>query len=286
MIENTPVNPNSWVGKIACQYVHSNLRLDTTQVKTSVNSYVYALFERGSAQIKFDNHVITAKEGDFLIFPPHIHPVPISVSPDYEAICLIVSSSFIYDSPVVRNVCQTATFSLLSDSDPIIPLPEDFRQNIRETFQMMMRHIKNTHQHTLEALQSLFGLLLADVLAVIDTLSDRNTVNPHSYHHFIEFNKLLRKNFREHHEITFYADQLNISPRYLSMVCKQISHVTVATYINRHLMLEACWLLKTTDYSIQTISEILHFADQASFSKFFKRLRGCNPLQYRRGNEA
>ena len=49
-----------WRGRIACQYVHSNLRLDTTQVKTSVNSYVYALFEKGTALIKFDKYEITA----------------------------------------------------------------------------------------------------------------------------------------------------------------------------------------------------------------------------------
>ena len=69
------------------------------------------------------------------------------------------------------------------------------------------------------------------------------------------------------------------------MVTKQITHSTVATFINRHLMLEACWLLKTTDYSIQYISELLHFADQASFSKFFKRINGQNPMQYRREQE-
>ena len=43
----------SWKGKIACQYVDRNLRLDTNQVKTSVNSYIYALFEKGEATIKF-----------------------------------------------------------------------------------------------------------------------------------------------------------------------------------------------------------------------------------------
>ena len=274
-----------WLGKIACQYVHSNLRLDTTQVKTSVNSYVYALFEKGTALIKFDKNELTAQPGDFLIFPPHIYPNVISTSDDYEAICLIVSSSFVYDCPMSRSIFQATTFSLIHNDNPIIKLTPKSASCIRQTMLFIMDHIKNEHKYTQEALKSLYGLLLSDLIAMIDKQSEKKIMNQNAFHIFLEFNKLLREHFREHHDITFYANQLKISSRYLSMVTKQISQLTVASFINRHLMLEACWLLKTTDYSIQRISEILHFADQASFSKFFKRLNGKNPLQYRHESE-
>ena len=87
----------SWKEKITCQVVRSNLHIDRTYFKTSVNSYVYALFERGSATIKFDKIEITAHPGELLIFPPHIYPTVLQVSDDYEATCLIVSQSFVYD---------------------------------------------------------------------------------------------------------------------------------------------------------------------------------------------
>ena len=150
------------------------------------------------------------------------------------------------------------------------------------TMLMFMDRLEHSHGHTLEALQSLYGLLLSDAMAVLESNTKEDFTSQHAYQLFIEFCKILRHHFRERHDITFYAEKLNISPRYLSMVTKQITHNTVATFINRHLMLEACWLLKTTDYSIQYISELLHFSDQASFSKFFKRINGQNPMQYRR----
>ena len=273
---------STWKGNIACQYVHKNLRLDTKQVKTSVNSYVYALFEKGSAKIKFDSQEIEAHSGDFLIFPPHIPPVMISTSDDYEAICLIVSSVFVSESPMTHNIYQTANYSLMNDASPIVKLPAYTHNLLRQTLLLIMQHINQNHKYTNEALQSLYGLLLSDLMNVIDNQTAQPKLNQNSNKLFIEFNKLLRIHFREHHDITFYADQLGISPRYLSMVTKQISHTTVASFINRHLMLEACWLLKTTNHSILHISEILHFADQASFSKFFKRINGNTPLQYRR----
>lgn len=272
----------SWKGKIACQYVDRNLRLDTNQVKTSVNSYIYALFEKGEATIKFGKHEITVHEGSYLIFPPHIPPVLVSMSDDYYALCLIVSSSFVYDCPMARNVYQSATFSLVNEDNPVMHITNEERENFRTIFKVIMGHITHSHNYTTESLQSLYGLLLSDTMSVIEQNAQSSYLNHRSYELFIEFNKLLRQYFCEHHDITFYADSLCITPRYLSMIVKNISHMTVANYINRHLMLEACWLLKTTNLSIQQISMKLHFSDQASFSKFFKRLRGENPLQYRR----
>ena len=274
---NTPI---TWQEKITCQVVRSNLHIDRTRFKTAVNSYVYALFERGTATIKFDKYVITAHPGELLIFPPHIYPTMLQVSEDYEAICLIVNQSFAYDCPLTRSVYQTSTFSLIHDDNPIIELPEIAQNTLHEVMTLIMDHINYGHSYTSEALQALFALLLADIMAVIDQYNNK-TISQSAYYVFIEFNKLLRLHFREHHDITFYADHLKISSRYLSMVTQKIAHLTVASYINRHLMLEACWLLKTTDHSIQYISEVLHFADQASFSKFFKRLNGQNPLHYR-----
>ena len=279
-----PQEAISWKGKIACQYIRSNLRLDTRQVKTSVNSYIYAFFEKGSAKILYDKKEVTAQPGDFIFFPPHIPPVILERTDDYEAICLIVSSNYVMDCPIARNLYQTASFTT-NGKAPVLHLDETAQNNLRNTLLSFMSHLSNPHSHTSEALQSLYSLMLSDLLAIVETGISEAYTSLHSYKLFVKFNELLRVHFREHHEISFYAEQLGISPRYLSMMTKQITHTTVAAFINNHLMLEACWLLKTTDYSIQRISEILHFADQASFSKFFKRVKGLNPLQYRREQE-
>ena len=111
---------------------------------------------------------------------------------------------------------------------------------------------------------------------------DERHFTKHTLEVYTAFLRLINSHYLEHRDLGFYADQLGISTRYLSMVTKEVSHTTVATFINRKIMLEACWLLKTTDYSISKISELLHFSDQASFSKFFKRVNGVPPLQFRR----
>ena len=74
---------------------------------------------------------------------------------------------------------------------------------------------------------------------------------------------------------------LNITPVYLSRVVRQVTGRTVIDYINQMLLMEASFLLQTSPMSITQIADHLHFADTPSFSKFFSRLKGVSPKEYR-----
>ena len=100
---------------------------------------------------------------------------------------------------------------------------------------------------------------------------------------FIEFIRLLPRHFAQHHDIPFYAERLHISPVYLSRVVRQVTGRTVIDYINQMLLMEASFLLQTSGLSITQIADRLHFADTPSFSKFFSRLNGMSPKEYRKG---
>ena len=52
-------------------------------------------------------------------------------------------------------------------------------------------------------------------------------------------------------------------------------------YVNQFLTMEASFLLRTSRLSIAQIAERLHFADPASFSKFYSRMKGMSPRMYR-----
>jgi len=71
------------------------------------------------------------------------------------------------------------------------------------------------------------------------------------------------------------------TPIYLSRIVRHITGHTVVDYINQMLLMEASWLLQTTDLSIAAIAERLHFADQSSFGRFFTRMKGIAPKAYR-----
>ena len=97
-----------------------------------------------------------------------------------------------------------------------------------------------------------------------------------------QFLELVKENFRKERQLKFYADELCITPRYLSRVVKESSGSSAADWIERYVVLEARALLKSTNMNIQQISDSLNFPSQTFFGKYFKRRVGMSPKEYRR----
>ena len=101
---------------------------------------------------------------------------------------------------------------------------------------------------------------------------------------FLGFLGLLPQHFEAHHDIGFYASELCITTTYLSRVVRQVSGGrTVVDYINQLLLMEATFLLRQTSLSITQISDRLHFAEVTTFARFFHRMKGVNPRDFRKG---
>ena len=96
------------------------------------------------------------------------------------------------------------------------------------------------------------------------------------------FMDLVKDNFRKERQLQFYADALCITPRYLSRVVKECTGSSAADWIERCVVLEARALLKSTNMTIQQISDVLNFPSQTFFGKYFKRRVGLSPKEYRR----
>lgn len=99
---------------------------------------------------------------------------------------------------------------------------------------------------------------------------------------FDRFIYLVNNNHREHHQLHFYADKMCLSERYLGTVVRQASGVTAKEWIDRALITSAKVMLRHTTRSAAQIADDLHFANPSFFSKYFLRLAGCTPQQYRR----
>ena len=75
---------------------------------------------------------------------------------------------------------------------------------------------------------------------------------------------------------------LRCVPGYLSTVVRTCTGRTASEWIERHVAQEAKALLKSTNMTVQQISNELNFPSQSFFGKFFKRLTGLSPKEYRR----
>ena len=83
-------------------------------------------------------------------------------------------------------------------------------------------------------------------------------------------------------DVHFYADLLNVSSRYLAQVTRRISGQAPKAIIDEYLIREIELQLKTTDSTVQEVAYRFGFSSQAHFTKFFKKIKGMSPTQFRR----
>ena len=98
---------------------------------------------------------------------------------------------------------------------------------------------------------------------------------------FGKFITLLAQYHMSERSVTFYAEQLCITPKYFSSLVKKLSGKSAAQWIDNYVILEAKNLLKYSDMSIQEIAYRLNFSTQSFFGKYFKHQTGLSPTQYR-----
>lgn len=98
----------------------------------------------------------------------------------------------------------------------------------------------------------------------------------------IEFVRLALTHCRKEHEVSYYAGRLCMTAGNLSRIMKAHSGKTAIKWINDALITEAKILLSKPNATIQYVADELHFADQSSFGKFFRKHTGLTPKEYRK----
>ena len=86
---------------------------------------------------------------------------------------------------------------------------------------------------------------------------------------------------RTYSDVHFYADQLNVSSRYLAQVTRRISGKTPKTIIDEYIVKEIERELSTTTHTMQEIANNFGFSSQAHLTKFFKKMKGVTPSAFR-----
>ena len=81
-------------------------------------------------------------------------------------------------------------------------------------------------------------------------------------------------------EVSFYADKLCISTKYLTGICKAVTGDSAIKIIDDFAILEIKVLLQSTELTVQEIADRLVFPDQSYLGRYFKRHEGMSPKEY------
>lgn len=98
---------------------------------------------------------------------------------------------------------------------------------------------------------------------------------------FDQFIKLVSEYHTEQRNVGFYAQRLNLTPKYLSRIIRDASGRSAPEWIDDYVILEAKNLLKYSGLAIKEIVYKLNFPSQSVFYKFFKSHTGMTPTEYK-----
>lgn len=266
---------------IVCVEADVEVAYNINKLQGKMPCYIFNIVIEGWIDILYNGKMLHFDPCDLYIYTPGFAVTVLGTSENYRAVCVIADENVVFDTPIMRNMIRAAYFPIIEMQEPKFSLTAENVTRLCRHMQNIMQYQDTNHRFKSDMLRLIYATFLLDLIDIQDTTVSERHISERVEELFIGFVRLLPKHFIEHHDIGFYADKLNITTIYLSRIVKQITGRTVVDYINHLLMMEASWLLQNSGMSIMQIADYLHFADHASFSRFFTRLRGISPKAFR-----
>lgn len=116
---------------------------------------------------------------------------------------------------------------------------------------------------------------------VYDARMRGNGYNARAKAIFDKFLSLVVEHHASERRVSFYAEQLCFTPKYLSQLVRRVSGKSAPEWIDAFVVLNAKNLLKFSNLSIKEIAWHLNFTNIPIFYKFFKTRTGMTPKEYR-----
>lgn len=250
-----------------------------------IDARVYLLCKHGNMTLNVDYKTYRLTKGSiFRLNGRHIID-DIHTSDDYKGYSLIFSHDFLLS--IISWIPELKELTISADHfRPLMDLNETELQKFVDIVEHLKENLRATdhtfHSQIVKVEATDFILELADSFAKKMSGKDEYLEKMSwGEETFQQFMSLIMDHCKNQHEVSFYADKLNMTAGNLSRVIANASGKSPIKWINDALIAEAKVLLRNPDMNIQQVAQELNFGDQSSFGKFFKRHTETTPIEYK-----
>lgn len=262
-------------------WIHENIGAEVLTgirepVKFSAATWIFVKKGECVADLNLINHDIKAPafvrvENSQILQPKYM-------SADFKASILVMSKRF--RDNLFLFMSNIPLYTIISRHS-VAPVPQESLQAI-DRFFIECKGIINDKENPYRSQAFLFELtsfIFKTVYKWFDSYKDEVMSNQGRMTD--QFLILAQQNFKHHRFLDFYAQKLEVTPKHLSRTLKSQTGYTAVEWIERFVILEAKVLLKSSNLNIQQISDELNFPSQSFFGKYFKKLTGMSPKEFR-----
>ena len=253
------------------------------EVARRMKFILLGLCTEGSASYQLDTQEQNIGPGDFIIVSDHHVVDKLSTSPDSKGLYIALSIDFYHET--IRNVSDISTLFLYARNNPVLALKETEQNTFKEYFKVIRSKMEDTANHyRRDLVRTLLLAMFYDLSNVIysNRVPHTGKRQMRSDAIFTDFIGLLENHCRSERRVGWYAEQLNITPKYLSESVKNVSHRTPNEWIDFYVIQELRVALRESSKTIKEIASELNFPNQSFLGKYFKEHVGLSPKEYRK----
>lgn len=203
-------------------------------------------------------------------------------SPDLKLVALVVSDEMIFNCTQGISTLLLKNLFLM----PIVPIGDD---RFASMLTSMLATLSTYSTLPVPDQNPQFSASMVRNIILLLIQLNENASHSHDVvaftsadRYFRRFMQLVSENIRTQHEVLFYASQLCITPKYLSEICKAKTGKKAKEIISALLLRAIKTDLLISGLTVKELAARYGFANQSSMGKFFRKMTGLSPLNYRR----
>lgn len=244
-----------------------------------VDATMALLYDKGTVDFKLNMKSYHIEAPAVLIVLYDQICQPMSYSEDLKCRAIVMSKEF-SDSMFANSSSLMPLKNLVSDN-PVIDT-KDSENAFGMLFDLLLNIAKSPlTEFKLEAAKHLTLSMFYGYSHKTYQYNETKLVNSRKKELYNLFLEKVEAYHKQEREVLFYADKLCVTPKYLSQILKEVSGHTGLEIIEEYTITTCKALLSSTTMSVQQISDEMNFPSQSVFGKYFKRLTGLSPKEYR-----
>lgn len=236
--------------------------------------------EEGCVNLSYNMQEKTLSGGQVVILVPGTVIENIYIMPDTEFVILAVAD----DNFVPGGRLYNSTFIQKNFTSPLLlTLDKALSHNCISIYKHLRESVVTKGDTLPEELVKGFFMVMSGmvVINIQHCLMARDREKISSSEHILKaFLQRAEEDHREHKDVKYYANRAGLTPKYFAKVILKASGRHPLNLIREYIINDARTMLKSGNYTVDQICNILHFSSRAQFNKYFKDATGISPVRY------
>lgn len=256
-------------------------------IKFDFNVIVFCM--KGTMQVRVNGEDVKVAENSIMLVPMRALISDVMVSPDAECIVLYITNRIM--NQLLGSDIDEWHKIVFRDQIKTMQVDETGLSMVRSYYNLAKIKVGNkNNKYRHKMICALVQIALYEMLFLLQQqykISDKHYGNEylHGNQLFNRFLGLVAQTSPKYHPVSYYAEQLMITPKYLTVVCKQCSGKTSLEWIEEAVVEEIRFYLMQLSLPIKEVARMTGFDNPSFFGQYVKQHFGCTPMEYREKNK-